>query len=158
MTALPRGAKWKDVPGDWACPVYISERIVIEKAEVQIESFAKPKPKAVQKHKLSRMPFGAMSALISNLAKGSEKLRRKAETEKFNELAQYYSSLIVPGQKEGFAEMSKIAGENLETDFPEANIIAKELSDRGALRALTWAEKVTRVVASTTNKYEKNGA
>ena len=46
---------------------------------------------------------------------------------------------------------------NLDNDFPKANAIAKELSDRGAQRALVWGEKVTRIVSSILSRYEKNG-
>ncbi|MBN2879065.1 MAG: rubredoxin [Clostridia bacterium] len=153
------GTKWEDVPEDWVCPVCGAEKSAFEAVESKEKNAAsiKPKPETAQKHELSKMSFRAMSSLFSNLAKGSEKQYRMAEAEKFNELAQYFKSIASNKAHDGFETLGRMTAENIEKDFPSSNAIAKELSDRGAQRALLWAEKVTRIVASTISKYEKSG-
>lgn len=53
--------------------------------------------------------------------------------------------------------MGRLAVEDLNAAYPAANAIAAEKADRGALRALTWSEKVTRILYSILNRYEKQG-
>jgi len=151
------GTKWEDVPQSWVCPVCGAEKAAFQEMEDNKNAVVRSKPATVQKHEMSKMSFGAMSALFSNLAKGSEKQYRMAEAEKFNELAQYFKNIAGIKAEDGFETLGKMTADNLDKGFPEANAIAKELSDRGALRALVWAEKVTRIVASTLSKYEKSG-
>ena len=42
---------------------------------------------------------------------------------------------------------------NLEEDYPNANAAANAAGDRGALRALVWSEKVTRMLNSFMSRY-----
>ena len=44
-----------------------------------------------------------------------------------------------------------------ETARAEANDTARKNGDRGALRSLTWSEKVTRILRSLLARYEKEG-
>ena len=46
---------------------------------------------------------------------------------------------------------------DLNEGFTEANAAAGADADRGALRALVWSEKVTRILNSLLNRYEKEG-
>jgi len=155
-SGIAPGTKWEDVPDDWVCPICGAGKSEFE--EQSEKSPAAPQKIAVaeEEHELSEMSFGAMSALFSNLAKGSEKQYRMEEAAKFNELAQYYKNLYNKNDKDSFSDISKITTDNLEKDFSKANAIAKELADRGAQRALLWGEKVTRIVSSILSRYEKS--
>ena len=46
---------------------------------------------------------------------------------------------------------------DLEENFPSANEAAAGDKDRGAMRALVWSEKVTRILKSLLSRYEKEG-
>ena len=46
---------------------------------------------------------------------------------------------------------------DLEENFPSANAAADGDKDRGAMRALVWSEKVTRILKSLLSRYEKEG-
>ena len=46
---------------------------------------------------------------------------------------------------------------DLNEGFPNANAIASSEKDRGAMRALVWSEKVTRILKSILSRYEKEG-
>ena len=155
-SGIAPGTKWEDVPDDWVCPICGAGKSEFE--EQSEKSPAAPQKIAVaeEEHELSEMSFGAMSALFSNLAKGSEKQYRMEEAEKFIELSKYYKNLNSKNDNDSFSDMSKITTDNLEKDFSKANAIAKELADRGAQRALLWGEKVTRIVSSILSRYEKN--
>ena len=157
QNGIAPATKWEDVPDDWVCPICGAEKSEFEEQKEKAEIITAKTKLAEEEHELSEMSFGAMSALFSNLAKGSEKQYRMSEADKFNQLADYYKGLSTSSQKGSFSDMSEITAGNLENDFPKVNVIAKELSDRGAQRALVWGEKVTKIVASILSRYEKNG-
>ena len=46
---------------------------------------------------------------------------------------------------------------DLSAGYPYANSAALEASDRGALRALAWSEKVTRMLQSLLTRYQAEG-
>ena len=52
--------------------------------------------------------------------------------------------------------MEKI-NKDLESGFPVANAAGQEKHDRGALRSLTWSEKVTRILKSLLARYAREG-
>ena len=47
--------------------------------------------------------------------------------------------------------------ENLNEDIPNAIAVASDNKDRGAMRALVWNEKVTRILKSLLLRYQKQG-
>lgn len=155
-SGIAPGTKWEDIPDDWVCPVCGAEKSEFEEQTVKAAAAPNKSTPIAEDHELSEMSFGAMSALFSNLSKGCEKQYRMEEAAKFGELAQYYKKLSGRSDTGSFTEMNAITAENLEKDFPKANAIAKELSDRGAQRALVWGEKVTRIVSSILGRYEKS--
>ena len=46
---------------------------------------------------------------------------------------------------------------DLEQGFTDANAVASDSKDRGALRALVWSEKVTRILKSLLTRYKNEG-
>jgi rubrerythrin len=50
-----------------------------------------------------------------------------------------------------------LIGKDLEKGMPVAKAVAGDVKDRGALRALVWSEKVTRILKSLLSRYEKEG-
>ena len=46
---------------------------------------------------------------------------------------------------------------DLTEGFPNSNAVATDAKDRGALRALVWSEKVTRILKSIISRYQKEG-
>ena len=46
---------------------------------------------------------------------------------------------------------------DLEETFPQTSAVATLEKDRGALRALVWSEKVTRMLKSLLNRQQKSG-
>ncbi len=57
----------------------------------------------------------------------------------------------------GFDRLLLQIEEDIREGFPNANAAASENADRGALRALVWSEKVTRIQKSLLSRYMDEG-
>jgi rubredoxin len=153
------GTKWDDVPEDWICPWcgatksefnvqgeqkegdrHIDEQVTLVD-EINIE----------ETHELS---FGELSALCSNLSKGCEKQYLTEEAALFQKLSDYYKSKTKPVEGSSFEKLKSLVQEDLNIRFVQANRVATDEKDRGALRALTWSEKVTKILNSLLLRYE----
>ena len=72
-------------------------------------------------------------------------------------LAEYYKSKSASSEERTFPELEGLLEADLDTGFTEANRIAGAAKDRGALRALTWGEKVSRMLLSHMDAYGEKG-
>ena len=152
------GTIWQDVPEDWVCPLCGASKSVFE-------GQATPEPKAVpaastmqaQEEPLRELSVGELAALCTNLAKGCEKQYRAQEAELFSQLAAYYESRIPMSEPKDFSQLLALIEQELKSDYPAAKDTAAANQDRGSLRALTWGEKVSRILVSLLGKFEKQG-
>lgn len=163
-SGIKPGTKWEELPEDWKCPLCGAPKSAFTEQENQ-KSTDKSELNEVDffsedtSHtELREMTFAELSAVCSNLAKGCEKQYLSEESELFVELAKYYAQKSEQlAQKEDFSSLIKTIEKNLNEDFPKANMQADSAYDRGAKRALTWSEKVSRIQASLLVRYEKEG-
>jgi len=102
---------------------------------------------------MQELSVGEMSALCTNLAKGCDKQYRIEEADLFNQLAEYYKSKRTIDNKSQLEDIESLIQQDL-TEYPKANLIVAEASDRGALRSLVWGEKVTKMVKVILNNYK----
>ena len=98
-----------------------------------------------------------LSALCTNLARGCEKQYKPEEAALFRELSDYFKRASVPAENPDFSQLVELVERDLEEGFPNANAMASDAQDRGALRALVWSEKVTRIQKSLLGRYQKLG-
>jgi len=70
-------------------------------------------------------------------------------------LAKYYKSISKPTEEKQLSDIKNLIQNDLNTGFIKAKKKASEFSDRGALRALVWSEKVTRILSSILSRYDK---
>ena len=56
-----------------------------------------------------------------------------------------------------FERLLERVNSDLNENYPAANTVSKQNGDRGALRSLTWSEKVTRILKSLLDRYAKEG-
>ena len=110
-----------------------------------------------EQEELRELSFGEMAALCSNLAKGCEKQYRAEEAGLFAELATYYEGRTPKRAAKNFSELLPLIESDLKTEYPAAREIATLERDRGALRALAWGEKVSRILVSLLGKYQNQG-
>lgn len=152
------GTRWEDLPEDWTCPLCGAPKSMFEG---QTHSEEEPAPAAPaareEQEELRELSFGEMAALCSNLAKGCEKQYRAEEAGLFAELATYYEGRTPKRAAKNFSELLPLIESDLKTEYPAAREIATLERDRGALRALAWGEKVSRILVSLLGKYQNQG-
>lgn len=156
------GTKWAELPDSWKCPVCGAAKGDFKQLEEIPAAPAPSKRTAVpaegSSEALRELSGMELSALCSNLAKGCEKQYLAEEAGLFSQLAGYFQSKAAPAKTGGTPELLERIARNLEEDYPRANGAAGQAGpDRGALRALVWSEKVTRMLQSLLSRYEKEG-
>jgi len=150
------GTKWEDVPGNWVCPLCGAMKAEFEEKQINNQPVVKELSFVENTMDETReLSFGELSALCSNLSKGCEKQYLVEEADLFNQLADYYKSKINPIDEKQLNDMDILIQQDLNSDYPQANIIAADINDRGALRAIVWGEKVTKMLKSLLSRYEK---
>ncbi|MGI5910817.1 MAG: rubredoxin [Sphaerochaetaceae bacterium] len=154
------GTKWEDLPADWVCPMCgatkdeFTEQVPDSKRRVAKDS---PPDRSESETDMQELSPLEMSVLCSNLARGCEKQYRGGEASLFTRLADYFKSGSAPSENPRFADLMDLIGKDLEKGMPVAKAVAGDVKDRGALRALVWSEKVTRILKSLLSRYEKEG-
>jgi rubredoxin len=152
------GTRWEELPDDWVCPLCGAEKSEFEK---QVESTSireeKPKPAIDTSSDMQELSPLEISALCTNLARSCEKQYKSEEAVLFKELADYFKSVSAPAKDTNFSQLLDLIEKDLKEAFPTANAVAADAKDRGALRALAWSEKVTRILKSLLSRYQKEG-
>lgn len=152
------GTAWEALPADWVCPLCGAGK---SEFQPQGESAAaiEKKPVAVIEPQSDMKELSPLeiSALCTNLARGCEKQYKPEEAAQFIELANYFKAAAAPAADPGFDKLIALVEKDLATGYPNANAISSEAKDRGALRSLVWSEKVTRILSSLLNRYQKDG-
>ena len=150
-TNIPPGTKWKDVDKDWLCPLCGAPKIAFKEKD---EPQEKKKTKVDVPHGEKGMSFYEMSALCSNLAKGCEKQYRMEQAQLFFQLAEYFKSADTSEVFDTIDELREPVQYDLDA-YEDLMNMAKDAGDRGALRALVWSEKVTKILSSILLRYGK---
>jgi len=152
------GTLWEDLSDDFICPICGAAKEEFEKqGEPAAAAEKKPMPVIEASTDMREMSPLEISALCTNLARGCEKQYKPEEAALFTELAGYFKTAATPAKDPDFDQLLALIEKDLESDFPNANAVASENQDRGALRALVWSEKVTRILKSLMIRYQKEG-
>lgn len=152
------GTRWEELPDDWVCPLCGASKSEFKKqgesafTEVRKSTFV-IEPSTDMKE----MSSLEISALCTNLARGCEKQYKPEEAALFNELAVYFKKASAPADAPNIDQLIALIEKDLEEGFTNANAVAADVKDRGALRALVWSEKVTRILKSLLTRYQKEG-
>ncbi len=152
------GTAWDELPDDWVCPLCGASKSDFQKqssAERAVkEKTAEAFTQSVDMRELSPTE---LAALCSNLARGCEKQYKKSEAALYAELADYFQRAASPASDGDINRMIALIENDLKEGFPKANAVAAGEKDRGALRALAWSEKVSRILKSLLTRYIKEG-
>ncbi len=153
---ITAGTTWEQLPQNWVCPLCGAA-----KSEFKEQGAAAPvkKPVAVMEvpEDLKELSALEMSALCSNLARGCEKQYKAEEAALFTALSTYFKAASPLANEPETGKLLTLIEKDLEEGFPSANAISSAAKDRGAMRALVWSEKVTRILKSLLTRYEKEG-
>lgn len=154
---IAAGTTWEELGDDWVCPLCGATKSEFKKQGDEATTSKKPMPIAQLDDDMRELSALEMSALCSNLARGCEKQYKPDESELFNQLANYFKSATEPADNSNFDELINLIEKDLEQGFPNANAVSQNAKDRGALRALVWSEKVTRILKSILLRYQNEG-
>lgn len=150
------GTKWEDIPEDWTCPLCGAVKSDFSEQKSNTQPVARATNKEETGIEVMReLSIGELSALCSNLSKGCEKQYRPEAAELFKQLAEYYKSQSSVDAKSQMSDIDVLIQQDLESGYQQANTVAAAAVDRGALRALVWGEKVTKILDSLLSRYEK---
>ncbi len=157
IDGYPKGTKFEDIDETWTCPLCGASKSDFE-AVAPINKVEKPvsKPNEKNESENTELSNKEVSLLLSNLAKGCEKQYLNKESENLLKLSEYFNSIALPSDKGDLNSLKEAVGNDIEF-YNEAKTIAEENHDRGSLRALVWSEKVSKMISSSLNLFEKKG-
>ncbi len=162
------GTPFAGLPDAWACPVCGAGKSAFtvkdqgktgqagKNAADSGKRTGKPDA-AVYDGDMKKLSPGVLSAICSNLARGCEKQYKDREAELYRQIADYFAS-ITP--EEADADMEKLSGlvqDDLQEGYPVLRSAGEAEKDRGTLRICTWGEKVTNILNSLLQRYEREG-
>jgi rubredoxin len=152
------GTIWGDLPEDWVCPLCGATKAEFKKQGKSVASVEKkPLPALEASTDMKELSPLEISAICTNLARGCEKQYKPEEAALFTELAEYFKKASAPADTPDFDKLIALIEKDLEEGFPNASAVASDSKDRGALRALVWSEKVTRILNSLLTRYQREG-
>ena len=152
------GNLWEELPEDWVCPLCGAAKAEFKK-QGEANAAVGRKPSSEIEVSTDSKEFSPLeiSSLCTNLARGYEKQYKPDEAALFTELAEYFKAVSASASEPSFDNLIHLIEKDLEEDFKNANTIASNAKDRGAMRALVWSEKVTRIIKSVLTRYQKEG-
>lgn len=159
QSGIAPGTRWEDLPEDWICLLCGAAKSAFRP---QAAAPAPPVPQApvpppaapAVDHELSPME---MSILCSNLARGCEKQYLETESNQFRALADHFRTRAAAPADPSFPKLLDLVQQDLESAYPYANAAAGQEPDRGAMRALVWSEKVSRILDALLQRYAREG-
>ena len=151
------GTRWEDLPDDWVCPLCGATKAEFQEKGADAPTPA-PRAAAIEDPEdMRELSALQVSALCSNLARGCEKQYKAEEAALFTTLAGYFKSAAAPAEQPDAAQLQKLIDKDLSEGIPTANAAAAQAKDRGALRALVWNEKVSKILKSLLARYQREG-
>ena len=160
---------FEDLPDSWVCPICNAPKSMFERIEDNNKKENQNKPITENDKKTQvnsqnsslsddfKLSISELSILCTNLARGCEKQYKYEEMELFKQLAEYFDNISPAEKSNNVEELAKLINSDLEKGFPEINLEANKVSDRGALRVKTWSEKVTNMLNSLLLQYKSVG-
>ena len=152
-SGIAAGTTWEQLPGDWVCPVCKADKSAFREKTAAAAAAVTAEVPAFEKAYSDL----EKSVICSNLARGCEKQFQQEEAALFRQLADFYQKRAGQVQEAGTEALAALLEEDLTKLFPYANAVSGEGPDRGALRALTWSEKVSRMIESLLKRYQTEG-
>jgi len=154
---IPAGTKFEQLPENWVCPVCGASKSMFKLVEDSEKKTSYKTAESVAGD-MKELTALEMSAVCSNLARGCEKQYKAEEAGMFSELANYFKAASKPYENPDMSKLMALIDRDIEEGFGSAKEeTLSQPKDRGALRALTWSEKVTLILKSLVERYEKEG-
>ena len=152
---IPAGTPFSALPEDWACPICGAEKMMFVPEGGGPEEAAGAA--VLEDEDMREMSALELSALCSNLARGCEKQYKAEEAALYTELAEYFRAGAKPAEDASIEALIELIDRDIKENFPAARAASTRQGDRGALRALTWSEKVSMILKSLLLRCQKEG-
>ena len=159
------GTRWEDLPEDWRCPWCGAGKEAFREKREEPQTPQKPSragtpaPRAAgeRPHDERQLSPMELSVICSNLARGCEKQYLPQQEKAFRELAAFFRAEADEPAGTDTQQILRLIEADLAEGYPSAHATASQAQDRGALRALVWSEKVTRMLQSLLSRYAAEG-
>lgn len=143
---------------DWKCPLCGAAKAdFVPQKEENVQTIQPQQSIEPIVEKDTRLSLGQLAALCSNLARGCEKQYKAEEAAKFRQLAAYFGSITPAVEDAGVELIASQLKADINEKLPAAKSARVQEADRGAQRACTWAEKVSRMLNSLIGRYQAEG-
>ncbi len=149
------GKPFADLPDTWVCPICGAG-----KASFAPEKEQQPKPAVAPvsiTQDMKKLSAGALSALCSNLARGCEKQYKDQEAALFRQIADFFAAAAPDELDAGMDRLTGLVEDDLSAGYPALRAAAQADKDRGAQRICVWGEKVTNMLYSLLERYQREG-
>ena len=149
---------WDELPERWKCPLCGAPKADFRPKDAPPPAApASGVPAAETGEELRELSAAELSVLCSNLARGCEKQYQPEQAAAFTALADWFKVRAGVPAAASFEALLERVNDDLQTGIPAANAVVSAHADRGALRALTWDEKVTMILKSLLLRYGQEG-
>lgn len=152
------GKPFADLPESWVCPLCgAGKSAFVPQQEAQASKPSQPAAPIQIHEDMKQLSAGELSALCSNLARGCEKQYQEEEAALFRQIANFFAAAVPPVEDAGTAQLARLIQQDLQEGYPALHGAAAEEGDRGTQRICVWGEKVTNILQTLLQRWEKEG-
>lgn len=150
------GKPFSELPDSWVCPLCGAPKSSFVTENTAKTTEAKVKPLHLDDD-MKKLSAGEFAALCSNLARGCEKQYKDEEASLFRKIADYFTAATPSVPDASMEKLANLIQSDLSEGYPALRSSAIENSDRGTQRICVWGEKVTNILNSLLQRWEKEG-
>lgn len=150
------GKPFADLPDSWVCPLCGATKSAFG-PEQKTQPSKTPVMPIHMDEDMKKLSAGELSALCSNLARGCEKQYKEEEAALFREIAEYFAAATPDVPDATMMQLAQCIQQDLNEGYPALRSAAVNDSDRGTQRICVWGEKVTTILNTLLQRFEKEG-
>lgn len=144
------------LPDSWVCPLCGAAKSAFHSEQKEEAQKAAAKPIYVDED-MKKLSAGELSAICSNLARGCEKQYKEKEAALFREIADYFAAAVPVVPEANISQLAELIQQDLSNGYPALHSTAISDADRGTQRICVWGEKVTTLLDTLMQRWEKEG-
>ena len=152
VEGIKPNTKWENIPSSFICPLCEACKEDFKNLDNPTPSDKNSVDNLVEPEEQLDYTNLELSAIFSNLSKGSEKIYNTELADLYKKLSLYYGKTDTPQNQLTLKDLMPIVEEDILSNFSLANELASKYYDRGTLRALKWSAQVTRLINSHLKK------
>ena len=143
---------FSELKDDFKCPLCGAPKSEFKKEEKPINGDFSIE----EEEELTKLNFGQLAAVCSNLARGCEKQYKEKEASLFRELSDYFTKRTSYIEDATVEKVSSLLQDDI-LNYSHLSKVCDYKKDRGAQRFCVWGEKVTRMLSSLVTRYLQEG-